>query len=246
MQTTYKRFPLANLLREWDKLITYTPEQIQQLQDDWKQIHEENKEKSIEIAKIRNEKLNEVIKALKNAGIQIDKKSKTHVTTGHLAWFDKNIVHPLREKYPSYSASIPSASMMSSSQEVKGVMVKLHRTPSSIIELHRMVTNEYERVIKQQEQKNLLLVRSIEYATKHNINIEGLTTKAIIETVRSVAVDHYLAKELPMGTEINISCCSECSTYEMGEYRCGCGNTRISIVVEGDLVSGFYHYDERC
>ena len=247
MQNTYKTFPLLNLQRDWEKLISYTEEQIKDLQNEWLQIHEGNRYKSVEVAKMRNEKRKEIEQALKNAGITYEKKQKSlsSHSVGYLAWFDKNVVQELAKKYPSYNNSFPSPSMSPNAQEVNGVTVKLHRSVSNIVDLHRAVTHEYNRVIKQREEDNLLLVRSIEYATKNGIPLEGMTSHSIIATVRESAVEEYLRNELPDGMEINISSCSECSTYTVGEHRCDCGNSRIGIVVEGDIVSGFYYYDER-
>lgn len=45
------------------------------------------------------------------------------------------------------------------------------------------------------------------------------------------------------GQEVDIkSTCSECSTWYFGNRRCSCGNVRIHLEIDGDLLDGFYHY----
>jgi len=75
--------------------------------------------------------------------------------------------------------------------------------------------------------------------------LKDLTTDQIIRTVNDYAKEKYLEENVPNGTEVYLKHgCDECSTYIMGEHRCSCGNRRISIVVEGNIIEGFDYYPE--
>lgn len=72
-----------------------------------------------------------------------------------------------------------------------------------------------------------------------------MSSEQIIDKVNEYAKDKYLKENVPDGTEIYLkNICNECDTYIMDERRCSCGNRRIDIIVEGNIVDGFCHYPE--
>lgn len=55
---------------------------------------------------------------------------------------------------------------------------------------------------------------------------------AYIKTVRAAHVEAARAawyEENPEGTEVYIKFCDECSAWEVGQYRCSCGNRRVYL-----------------
>jgi hypothetical protein len=244
--SVYKAFPQANLIKEWDKLIKLKREDVEQLYEEWKVIHKENEElKNKKIAE-KFEKINEVSTYLKSVGIDVYKyktKGFFKEKNGYQSWFKKNIADEISKKYPYYHSGIPTAHM--TEVIVDGVKLYNNQSPTNIVELYDRVTHQYKSKIREVNKNDKLLVKSIEFAAKHEIAIEDLTPKQIIDYVSEIAKDNYLKEELPDGTEVYLKhACDECSTYIMGERRCSCGNRRISIEVEGDLIEGFYHYPE--
>jgi hypothetical protein len=246
MNSVYKAFPQANLIREWDKLLKLSKEEVVALYEQWKDIEKENRETNTKMYNEKNEKINEVAKYLKSTGIDPYKykvKGFFKETSGFQAWFKKNIADEISKKYPYYHNTMPYGHP--TKVTVNGVELWNNQSPTTIVELHEKITWQYNSKIREVQKVDKLLVKSIEYATKNGINIEDFEPKDVISIVSEHAKDQYLKEECPDGTEVYLKhACYECSTYTMGERRCSCGNRRISISVEGDLIDGFYHYPE--
>lgn len=242
----YKQFPKANLIREWGELIKLTKEEVVELYDQWKEIHKENQETSKVVHEERTQKLKEISDILQSNGIDIYKYKRSGFIPqkiGYQAWYKKNIADAIEAKYPYYHQSIPVAHM--GEKEVNGVKLYNNQSPTSMVELHDRITRQYNLKIKEVNKADKLLVKSIEYATKHNVDIEELLPKQIINVVNEYAKNKYLEKNLPDGTEVYLKHeCYECSTYIMGEHRCSCGNRRIGVTVEGNILEGFDYYPE--
>jgi hypothetical protein len=100
-----------------------------------------------------------------------------------------------------------------------------------------------EQQQKSEDQNNELLIKSIKYAEENDININDLNNNAIIEKVKELAKVKYTEKEYEEGTDIAIddNYC-ECEKWTVGERRCSCGNVRIYLEVEGDILKGFMAY----
>jgi hypothetical protein len=244
--STYKPFPQANLIREWDKLIKLSKEDVVKLYEEWKVIHAENQATNKRIYEEKNQKLKEVADYLKSVGIDVHKYKKSGFfpqTNGYQAWYMKNIYDPIANKYPYYSSGIPTAHM--DTREVDGIKLSNNQSPTNIVELHERMTWQYNMKKGEANKVDKLLIKSIEYAAKNNIDIDEMSPKDIIAIAHEVASENYLKENCPDGTEIYLKHgCYECSSYTVGDHRCSCGNRRISIQVEGDLINGFDYYPE--
>lgn len=241
---SYKKFPNQELVREWDKLLKMSREEICAIYEEWKSIEKENEAVRKNLTEERNNKLKEIADYMKSVGIEIYKYKRDRYTkNGYQPWYAKNIVEVISKKYPYYSISFPTAHM--AEKVVNGINLHCNKSPTNIVELYDTITNQYNRKIKEKENNNKLLIKSIEYATLNNINIENRSTDQIINIVNEHAKEKYLKENLPDGTEVYLKhACYECDTYIMGERRCSCGNRRIDIIIEGNIVDGFYYYPE--
>lgn len=244
--SVYKEFPNAEVIREWDKLLALTEKEVIDLYKSWHEIQKENQETYKRLVTEKNTKIDEVVTFLKTQGIDVIKYKKSGFfpkPSGYQAWFKNNVVDKISEKYPSYQRHIPTAHMTSC--VVQGIELSNNQSPTNVVELHRKITNQFNSKINQFKKTDKLLIKSIAYATEHQIDIEDLTPTEVIATVAESAKEKYLKEQVPFGTEVYLKHeCYECSTYIMGEHRCSCGNRRISIVVEGDLIQGFEYYPE--
>jgi hypothetical protein len=129
--------------------------------------------------------------------------------------------------------------------ELDGVRLSNNKSPTQLTELHSNLVAQYKHKMNELNKANKLLIKSIEYATQHSIDIEDLDTKSIIRTVEEHAIEAYREEHIPDGTEIRLkSECYECNVYIVGNHRCECGNRRIGVTVEGSILDGFYHYPE--
>lgn len=239
----YKTFPKRELISDWFKLLKLSREEVITLYDEWKLIDQENKEASKKLYEEKSNKIAEITQFLISKGVDPNKYKGILKKNGYQAWYQKNIVEVISNKYPYYSSSMPVAH--SGSKEVNGIELYCNQSPTTIVELYDKIIWQYNSKIKEKSKGNKLLIKSIEYASLHNIDIEDLDTDTIIYRVSEHAKEKYIEESVPDGTEVYLKNeCYECSTYIMGERRCSCGNRRISIMVEGDIIEGFYHYPE--
>lgn len=242
----YKSFPNSDLIKDWGKLITLSESEVTELYESWLVIEDENKVTSKRLFEEKGDKLKESSDYMKYIGIEVFKYKGRGFNTkrnGYLSWYEKNVVDKISEQYPSYSNSIPTAHM--GSREINGIEIYNNQSPTNLVQLYNKIKREYNSKLRELNLVSQKLIKSIEYATRHDIPIEGLTEKEIIRNVHEIAESIYLSEEAPDGTLVNLSGeCSECSEYIVGEHRCSCGNRRISIAVEGNIVDGFYFYPE--
>lgn len=244
--TQYKKYPKANLIREWDKLIELTKEEVEELYKEWKEIEQENQQIAKENSINKTAKLGEIVDYLKSQGIDVFKYKKNTIIpqkTGYQAWFQKNVADPVSSEYPSFPPGFPYAHM--GSVTINGIEVYNNQSPTNLVELHSRIQHQYNCQKEESEKTNQLLIKSIEYATKNGISVEGIPSDKIVEHVNEAAKEKYLEENVPVGSEVYLKhACDECSTYIVGDRRCSCGNRRIYIEVEGDIIDGFYYYPE--
>ena len=242
----YKKYLNSNLIRDWDELIKLSKDEVEKIYEEWREIEKENKKISEQNYNEKSEKLGEIVDYLKSQGIDVFKyraNSFPPKKTGYQSWFQKNIADPVSNKYPSFAPGFPYAHM--DTKTIEGIEVSNNQSPTNIVELHSKISGQYNRKKKESQKVDKLLIKSIEYAALHNINIENLPADEIIKYVNDEAKQKYLDENVPPGTEVYLKhACDECSTYIMGERRCSCGNRRIDIEVEGDIIEGFYYYPE--
>lgn len=243
--TAYKKYPNTDVIKNWEKLLSMSLEEVEALEKEWEVIEEENQQIGKDNLAERTKRIDEMVKVMLKQNIEVRKFKRNFTPNGYVPWFKKNIVDVIEANYPANSTSFPSVHM--DKQVVHGIELSNNQSPTGIVECYKRLSHRFEAEKRQADKKNKLLVESIKYATEHQIDIEGLSTQEIVQKVDEEAKDAYLEKELPNGTKIDLTHeCDECETYIMGEYRCDCGNCRISITVEGDILEGFYYYTERC
>lgn len=242
----YKPYPQSNLIREWDKLIKLSKKEVTDIYEQWEEIKLENEATSKRLYEEKSTKLKEVSDFLMSAGVDVFKYKKSGFfpqKNGYQAWYQKNVVDKISEKYSTYFTGMPYAHM--TSMKINDVTVSNNQSPTNIVELYERITWQYKNGLSKLKQNDKLLIKSVEYATTHGIDIEDFNSDDIIGVVLEHAKDAYLREELPDGSEVYLKhACQDCSEYIMGEHRCSCGNRRISITVEGDLLSGFEYYPE--
>lgn len=241
--TAYKKYPRAGLIKDWATLITLPREEVVALQEEWDVIEKENDQIGKDNYQKKNEEVNEVISFMRTKGIQVLKYKKNLKPNGYVAWFNKNVVEEIHARYPYCNQSYPF--IHQDSQVVNGVTLSNNQSPTRLVQCYDRLVHQYKQEKAKLDKKNSLLVASVLYASKHDIEVIGLSDKEIVTIVNEHAVEEYLKKEVPDGTEVDLNGeCDECDTYTQGERRCECGNRRISITVEGNIVDGFYYYPE--
>jgi hypothetical protein len=104
-------------------------------------------------------------------------------------------------------------------------------------------TIEAEERKKKQEDENLRkLAKAVDWAEKNNI--EYSTNDEFFDLIDNQAREKWIEENYPDGTELDIECCHECSSWTVGEHRCSCGNRRMELYVEGNFFDGFTAYPD--
>jgi len=65
-----------------------------------------------------------------------------------------------------------------------------------------------------------------------------------LAAVDEKAREKWISENFPDGTVLNLNGCSECNMWTVGDHRCSCGNRRVYLGIEGDVLSGFYAFPE--
>jgi hypothetical protein len=109
------------------------------------------------------------------------------------------------------------------------------------VKVYTKIKTEADQKSANQEKSNKLLRKSIEYAIKQSINVDGLSDKELINLVNEHASENWMHENYPEGTEIGFSygICG-CETGFIGQRRCSCDNRRILAYPEGNILDGFY------
>lgn len=224
--------------------LDFTEEQIDTIMQEWSQIEETNKQA------VKNNQqgfaaARGLLVALLN---QMGLKAETTTYTARMKSKTvqspafRKLVDDLREKYTLNR--LPQEKPRVNAYEIGGEVYQMNRSPITLKDVWAEGRAKRERLIEQERKSNALLVACVQYAQQHQISLEGLLNNQIVATVHEHAREAWQAEQYPDGTEMEISCCSECSQWTVGDRRCSCGNRRVSLTVEGNLVDGFYAYAE--
>lgn len=242
MTTGYKLYPRSELVWDWSKLVELSNEEVASVYETWLEIEKFNKELEKEMIEKRIVTKEKAEKDMLALGIEVRKFSKRKIiptVIGYVAWFKKNVLDEIDRKYPSCGREMPRAGI--GAKEVNGITLHNGVSPAPLVDLHRRITAEYNRKKESVGKTDKLLIKAIQYASENGIDIDGLVPNEIIQVVSEIAKQRY-ADSLRNGESVWLKYgCSECDTYVMGEHRCSCGSTRISVEISGDLIDGFIY-----
>ncbi|PGT89865.1 hypothetical protein [Bacillus thuringiensis] len=247
MAQGYKLYPRASLIHNWAELLTLTLEEVEGIQQEWEEIKEYNNQLERELRDKRQEERKKAEESMLSLGIEVrkfDKRSIIPKVSGYLPWFKKNVLDAIDKMYPSCGREKPMAYM--GSKDVDGITLHNNVSPTNLRELYLRIKSQYDRKKKEANKTDALFIKSIQYATENDINIDNMLPKEIIAVVDDVARQNYVDQIRNEGTVYIKHVCSECDTYEMGAHRCSCGSVRISIEVSGNVLEGFSYDLEGC
>lgn len=243
-----KKFENAQLIKDWESLLKLNREEVENIEASWEEVVNFNKEAYKSLIQERDEKIKETCDYFKKLGIEVYKYKKKGFFTekaGYLKWFDTNVIKEIKSKYPSFLPEKPRVD--TGVKEIDGIKITNSQYNIPLLKLYDMLQLQYENGKAKKQSENKLLIESVKYATKHDIDIEDVSDSEIIALVREHAIADYENNNFPPGTELYLKHgCDSCSKYIAGEHRCSCGNRRVYIEVEGDILNGFYHFLECC
>lgn len=241
----YKQYRDKHLISDWEGLLSKSIEYIEELYEEWLEVEEYNGKLSKDLYEEKWDRIKEINKVMEGNGVDIKKYRGTGWNkkfNGYKSWYKKNVIDVIEGKY-SKMPSMPYAH--ADRKEVQGVDLGNSQSPTTIVELYKKIKSQYDMGKRKVLKEDKLFIESMKYVTEHSINIEGLLPEEIIKQVNEHAKWEYEKEHLKPGTEIYLKHeCDYCDTYTCGEGRCECGNRRIDVVVEGNIIDGFSYYTE--
>jgi len=242
----YKKFPNMSLLKSenWHKLAQMDRDEVVNIYNEWIEIDKENMKLKAIAREKEQEILKDIYEVLEKHKIPFRKYGRNIVKpTGYIAWFNKNIKMVISNRFPYYSQGIPN---MHPKTVIKDdIKLDITCSPTTLIEGYDRLSNQYKNGQSKKYAKNKLFIESVKYATENGIDIEDYDEKSIIQIVDNHAKGKFLEDNYPDGTEVYLKhVCYECNTWVVGERRCSCGNRRVRLEVEGNLLDGYLAYPE--
>lgn len=127
-------------------------------------------------------------------------------------------------------------------KDIKGNWVR----DTDVVAKHKVMTFETYKLTLDEQNKRLLEADEVKARAKAQadewITSQALalgisaddfdSTKAFVAAVNDRSREKWIDENYPEGTEMDIKCCDECSTWTVGERHCECGNRRIDLCVE--------------
>lgn len=101
---------------------------------------------------------------------------------------------------------------------------------------------EAEREKKKKDDELLLLAKCLEIAKENNLTYSS--NDELIGLATELEREKYVSENFPDGTEMDHKCCDSCGSWVIGERRCVCGNRRMELTIDGDILKGFWAYAE--
>ena len=212
-------------------------EQIQAMVDSWDDTKKANDDIARHNKKINKEAKEIAEKFFNGIGMPTYKTSLYGKITGSYKEF-KAVLKQIDAKFPSYN---PNITVPKVGGYVDGDTKISVNYGGSIACSINVVKDKLEYLTKQDNNKTKLFQASVAKAESFGVNPMDSN---VVELVQGVAEARFIAEEYPDGQLMDIDCCSECDTWIIGEHRCSCGNRRMYLTVEGNILDGFYAYAE--
>ena len=240
----FKSFPKAELLRSsnWKDFIKLSVDEVEALAQSWKEIAKENTQLSDVYRQENVYKIKRIETTMKECGVNIYNVSKHREV--HAKWFSENVVKIIKRFEWNHSQYVNGPAFSSGKTVIGGIEFELRHPCDTLVKMHQAIKSAYENGISKELKSNKMLIKAIELAHDHAIDIDGLNPIQIVKEVNDFMAEEWRHENYKSGVEIDISCCSECSTWIYDEHRCSCGNRRMYLTVEGDFIDGYYAYPE--
>ena len=178
---------------------------------------------------------------LKECGLDLNTRQ------GHLRSKYQDILNSLEKSFKADYSSNSNAKVDFAYITINGKREEfsIKRSPSGIIEGLKDLAKKKEQDVKRAKKSNKLYTKACVLASKYDIDATSFDNEQeLINLVTDKAKEAYLEENYPEGTELDFSGCDYCDECEVGDRRCSCGNRRVYLAVEGNLLDGFYAYPE--
>lgn len=234
----YKRFDLPVLLHNYETIrenfLDLSTEEVKQLEETWNQIKKENHEAEVFNRDLYKKGLALLEEFCEMLGIQTWKTSKHGKVIGEYKDF-KMLKNQLSSKLKT---SCPYSTPSLRKVKVGDDVFEASFSPCSISQLHDHIKHKLEVKRKNDAKNSALLVESVKFLTARGFEIP-VNEVDVIKMAEEIASREFLQEEYPEGTELD----TYYGKWIVGEKRSEEGN-RMELIVDGNLVDGFYAHAE--
>lgn len=230
-RNTINNKPISDYFYLLESILSCKDDEIKNLELEWELTEQENREISQHNSKLKIELTKQIESFCKSLGLGTYKRNNSGKITGTHTEF-KALLKQLDIKCRTSYSNKPSYMEIKVGDE----KFRYHTSPCKITEVVNYARQKLEQKQKDLINKNKELALAISLAGKYNISIED---PDLIDKVTELERQEFIKNNYPNGTELSIDCCSECSSWTVGEHRCSCGNRRIYLEVDGS-INNFY------
>lgn len=210
---------------------------LEYIEDMWDSVRKHNADVSRENRLLLKQATNIIVGMFNSIDMPVYKKSLHGKVIGEYKEF-KAIKKRIEEifGYERWTRPSPHEIM------VNGERVRSNYSPVTLLQLVKLGRHHKEKKNKRDEE----YIASIKYLLSNGVDVDVNSDRC---EIISDAYDLYTSKlreeEYPDGMELDIDICDECNVWIVGEHRCSCGNIRVELVSEGNIVDGIYFYPSR-
>jgi len=102
-----------------------------------------------------------------------------------------------------------------------------------------------QKDLKEKEDKKIrLIARAMEIYRENRLTEKYSTNDELVRIATEAEKEKWVKENYPDGEIVDQKACQDCSTWVVGERRCECGNRRLEIQIEGNILDGFAGYVE--
>jgi len=220
-----------------ENMLSMLDEDLEYIEDMWDSVRKHNAEVSRENRILSQQVTNIIVDMFNSIEMPVFKKSLHGKVIGEYKEF-KAIKKRIGEifGYERWTRPSPHEIM------VNGNRVRSNCSPVTLLQLVKLGRQHKAKKNKRDEE----YIASIKYLVSNGVDVDVNSDRS---EIISDAYDLYASKlreeKYPDGTELDIDICDECDIWVVGDHRCSCGNIRVELISEGNIVDGIYFYPSR-
>jgi len=228
------------------KIIESSEDEVIKMDESIKETDAENKEIVRRNRKLFEENKKELLSFYRNSGIEFIKKYDRKGKEIYLTHIQKTIdsidkFNHFTNPQPCFNTSQNAYSDLSVT--IDGFTFKYDSTRYYTSMMNKRtchdIWKQFRLMVVAEKKQNEKYIKAVRYFVENNI--EG---EPSYEAANKHAMDLFVSSLDTITGETHIDCCSECSTWVVGEHRCSCGNRRMYWEIDGNFIDGFYNYPQ--
>ena len=116
-------------------------------------------------------------------------------------------------------------------------------SPTTLKEVVNVVRIKFLQYSKTKCKETELTLKLMKLAEDYHVSVYSYENiNEFFSAIKEEHKNRWILENYPDGTELDLDCCDECGTWIVGEHRCSCGNRRVYLEVEGNVLDGYIAY----